>query len=393
MAKYKKRPDGRYATSTIIGYQDDGRPKRKTIYGRTIMELDKKIAEFKSLQNKGIVIDDENLTVERWANKWLDLYKADKSYNTYTMYETKIRNHIIPHIGGIRLGALKKQHIQEMLNKIVQDGHQRTAELVLLTITQIIKQAMIEEYIFKDITLGLSLPAKQKPKKRVLSDEEKTMVEQAGLTPKERAFVDLLYYTGMRRGEALALMIRDIDFTNRTISVSKNLVIKSNASELKASPKSDAGNRILPMPLPLYDSLKQYIDSVGNLYLFTMNNGKTMSRSGFRRFWDNIMDKINIAAGGTGYRRNKGGKSIRLIADDITPHMFRHTYATNLYYAGIDIKTAQYLLGHSSIQMTMDIYTHLDENKISSAGSTLDEYFLNENKSSDSQNIVKIQNQ
>ena len=53
MAKYKKRPDGRYATSTIVGYTDDGKPKRKTLYGRTIMELDKKVAEFKSLQNKG----------------------------------------------------------------------------------------------------------------------------------------------------------------------------------------------------------------------------------------------------------------------------------------------------------------------------------------------------
>ena len=49
MAKYKKRPDGRYATSTIVGYTDDGKPKRKTLYGRTIMELDKKVAEFKNV--------------------------------------------------------------------------------------------------------------------------------------------------------------------------------------------------------------------------------------------------------------------------------------------------------------------------------------------------------
>ena len=91
MAKYKKRSDGRYATSIIIGYTDDGRAKRKVIYGRTIMELDKKVANFKSLQNKGIIIDDKGLTVQKWADKWLALYKSDKSYNTYSMYKNTVR--------------------------------------------------------------------------------------------------------------------------------------------------------------------------------------------------------------------------------------------------------------------------------------------------------------
>ena len=79
---FTKIKSRRYATSTIVGYTDDGKPKRKTLYGRTIMELDKKVAEFKSLQNKGIIINDEGMTVEQWCKKWLELYKADKSYNT-----------------------------------------------------------------------------------------------------------------------------------------------------------------------------------------------------------------------------------------------------------------------------------------------------------------------
>ena len=72
--------------------------------------------------------------------------------------------------------------------------------------------------------------------------------------------------------------------------------------------------------------------------------------------------------------------------------MFRHTYATNLYYAGIDIKTAQYLLGHASVQMTMDIYTHLDNSRISTAGNALNTFFSDKNKMSDSQNIVSGEN-
>lgn len=394
MAKYKKRPDGRYATSAIIGYDEKGKPKRKVIYGRTIMELDKKVADFKSLQNKGIVIDDGGMTVQQWSEKWLELYKADKAYNTYMMYKRTVDNHITPNLGTIRLSALKKHQIQELLNNIVQCGHQRTAELVKLTLHQIIQQAIIEEYIYKDVTVGLSLPKKEKSEKRALTDAEKALIQKADLTPKERAFIDLLYYTGVRRGEALALMVSDIDFVNKKVKINKNLVMKDKTSEIKQSPKTEAGNREIPMPDKLFHSLKKYASSITSLYLFTMQNGELMTSSSFRRFWDNILDKLNIAAGGEKYTRtdlqkDKEQKPIRLIANDITPHMFRHTYATNLYYAGIDIKTAQMLLGHSSIQMTMDVYTHLDNTKVLSAGDKLNAFFDNQNNSSDSQNIVK----
>ena len=380
MAKYKKRPDGRYATSAIIGYDENGKPKRKVIYGRTIMELDKKVADFKSLQNKGIVIDDGGMTVQQWSEKWLELYKADKAYNTYMMYKRTVDNHITPNLGAIRLSALKKHQIQELLNNIVQSGHQRTAELVKITLTQIVKQAILEEYIYKDVTLGLSLPKKIKPEKRALTDAEKAFIQNADLNLKERAFIDLLYYTGIRRGEALALMVSDIDFVNKKVKINKNLVIKDSGSEIKHSPKTNAGYREIPIPNKLLISLQKYIAEINSVYLFTQStNGQLMTKSSLRQFWNNILNKLNIAAGGKQYKtshKSKDGKApIQLIASDITPHMFRHTYATNLYYAGIDIKTAQTLLGHSSIQMTLDIYTHLDDNKVHEAGTKLNEYF------------------
>jgi integrase len=334
MAKYKKRPDGRYATSTIVGYTDDGKPKRKTLYGRTIMELDKKVAEFKSLQNKGIIINDEGMTVEQWGIKWLKLYKSAKEYNTYAMYLNALNSHIIPEIGGIRLSALKSHHIQEMLNDIISVGHYRTAEIVRLTIKQIIQQAIINEYIYKDVSLKVSLPQSQKKEKRSLSNEEKAIFEKAKLTQRERVFVDLLYYTGVRRGEALALTVKDIDFKNRRLIINKNLVIKDGESHLKNSPKTNAGNRSIPLPAKLLSELQEYIAHAKNIYLFTMKSGEPMTKSSFRRFWYNILDKMNVAAGGDEFSRSD--TAIRLIAKDVTPHIFRHTYATNLYYAGID---------------------------------------------------------
>lgn len=91
-------------------------------------------------------------------------------------------------------------------------------------------------------------------------------------------------------------------------------------------------------------------DMCSGEFLFTMNNGEPITKSSFRKFWDGIIKELQEAA------KKIDGTSL---ASDITPHIFRHTYATSLYYAGIDIKTAQYLLGHASIQMTLDVYTHL----------------------------------
>lgn len=285
----------------------------------------------------------------------------------------------IPAIGDIRLKALKANNIQEIINKNIQEGHHRTAELIRLTMQQIIRQAVIEGFIYKDISLGISLPPKPHSQKRALTDAEKKLILAAPLSPKERTFINILYYTGVRRGEALALTKGDIDFINKTISINKNLVMKNNESVIKPSPKTNAGIRELPIPEKLYDTLKNYVSSLTSQYLFTKNDGELMSRSAFRRFWDNILDQINIAAGGTRYtrtdRKTDTENPMQLIADDITPHLFRHTYATTLYYAGIDIKTAQYLLGHSSIQMTMDLYTHLDSGKILNSKDKLDAFF------------------
>lgn len=228
------------------------------------------------------------------------------------------------------------------------------------------------------------MPKKEKPKKRALTDGEQAIIQKADLDIKERAFIDLLYYTGLRRGEALALMVSDVDFVNKKITVNKNLVFKGNESEIKPSPKSNAGNRSMPLPDNLMHSLKELIRINSGMYIFTKQDSGIMTHSAFRRFWDSIIDKFNIAAGGEKFKRSDMEHSavpLRLIADDITPHLFRHTYATSLYNAGIDIKTAQYLLGHSSIQLTLDIYTHLDNSRIESATTQLNSFF-------DSQMIV-----
>lgn len=130
-AKYKKRPDGRYMTHVIVGTQEDGKPKRKTVYARTIRELEEKAAELRRQVSTGTLITDESVLVSTWADEWLNTYKSSVEYNTRRMYEMVIRAHIKPNIGMLKLKDVRPHHIQKMIN---EKGATRTAEKIVITV-------------------------------------------------------------------------------------------------------------------------------------------------------------------------------------------------------------------------------------------------------------------
>lgn len=173
-----------------------------------------------------------------------------------------------------------------------------------------------------------------------------------------------MLYTGLRRGEVLALTVEDINLSDRILTVNKSLYFEVNNANIK-DPKSKSGYRQIPIPDRLIDELRIYILTLENNILFTMNNGNYMTKSSFRKFWDSIIKAVK--------EKTDNPNEITF-----TPHIFRHTYATNLYYAGIDIKTAQYFLGHSSLSMTLEIYTHLDKQHINGEIDKLNDYLVSQ---------------
>ena len=364
MAKYKKRSDGRYCKQILVGYKPDGKRIMKTIYAKTIKELEEKEDEIRLDIRNGLILTRDDLTVGEWARSWLSAYKVNTSGNTYDMYEKNIRNHIIPHIGYIRLKQLKPIHIQNMINDIIDSGKVRTAIVSKLTIKQIISQAVEEGFISKNICNNLPAIKSETPEKRVLTNFELQCIERADFTEREQMFIDILYYTGLRKGEVLALDITDIKKDKKTLRVDQNLDMRNNIPELK-DPKSKSGFREVPIPDILYDSLTHYVNNTKTFYLFTGKNGELITRSSYRRMWDSIMKKVKCAAGQILAESDITDNDLIINQAeellDFTPHTFRHTYATNLYYAGVKVKRMQYLLGHSTLEMTLKIYTHLDK--------------------------------
>lgn len=361
MAKYKKREDGRYQAN-IFTHIDETTKARKfeTVYAYSIPDLDNKKAEIKDRVNKGIYSNDKGLTVGKWADKWFLTNKANEHSKTKEMYQNIVYKHIIPSLGDIRLKELVKSDIQLMINKAYDTP--RTCQQIRMTINQILEGAIDDGLIYKNVCKDLTMPKYKAAEKDSLPNIVNKALDIAVLTDKEKAYVYIIRYCGLRRGEALALMKNDIDIENKKLTVSKALVIGTNKID---KTKTISGMRTISMPKIVADFLKGYIDTLKGLYLFEMERkGGLMTKSSYDKFWGKIVKKLNEAVGGT--EKHK-------VIKGLGAHAFRHDYATMLYYAGISAKEAQYMLGHSDILITLNIYTHLDKNK-SDAVSKIDAY-------------------
>lgn len=360
MAKYKKRKDGRYAANIITGRDENGkRIYAPTIYAYSIPELERQKSEIMSQVNKGIYANDKGLTVGKWAKDWIVAYKNNVASSTYMNYENIIKNHLTP-INDIRLMDLRKIDVQMLINS--KSKSSETQRMIKITMNQMIEDAIDDGLVYKNVCRSIKISRQAESQKRALTDKEKEAIKNCEFTHKEQAFIDILLYTGLRRSEALALTRKDIDFANRCISVNKSLSW-AGGSHIK-DPKTTKSNRQVNMPINLSRTLERYINTIDTIYLFTGRNGAIMGSATFKRFWNDIFNKINCELGGT-HKVIYQNKVIQhgIQATDLTPHIFRHNYATMLYHGGIDVKEAQRLLGHSSIKVTLEIYTHLMENK------------------------------
>ncbi|MCM1047388.1 MAG: tyrosine-type recombinase/integrase [Clostridiales bacterium] len=125
-----------------------------------------------------------------------------------------------------------------------------------------------------------------------------------------------------------------------------------------AGAKSDAGNRIIPIPAASVAFLREFLETVDTLYLFPGKSFNTLSKTQYVKMWKHIVKKMNDAV---------TSDNEKLIGTEpitgLTAHIFRHNYCTMLYYSGISQKKAVELMGHSDLKMIMEVYAHLDEKK------------------------------
>ena len=337
-----------------LGRDQNGKLVRKSIYGKTKAEIEKKVfaARQKWLQSAPRIEDD--ITFGSFAERWFATEKSHKSLATKYMYRNVLDKHLLPELKNLYFSEIEVADLQRIIDR--NFDKYETCNKIRLTLRQIYAAAGDTDGVnLPRINLNrLIIPKKKKTEKRALNDEEKTAVTNAVFNPKQKAFVSLIYYTGMRREEALALIPSDFDFRNKTVTVSRTLVLdhsQAGQAVIVHGAKNNNSLRTIPLPDKCVDAIKDYVGSC-NGYLFPMRSGEPMSETSFRRFWDSVKKAMATQAP---------------TATDLTPHVFRHNYATMLYYSDISTKKAAQLMGHKDTTMIMKIYAHLDEQKENAA--------------------------
>lgn len=369
-SKYTKRADGRYYTTISVGKDiKTGNPIKVTVYGKTEAELDNNKAMIKADYLSGRNIITKKILFQEYALKWLNMKKKHVSYKTWEMYDSAIRLYV----DDIKLSSMKeisRFDIQQLIDK--QLDKPRTCKKIAVTLNQIFEAAILDDIIFKNPVKGVLLPEYKSKKKRPLTELENTLSEVANFTDREKAYILLIKWCGLRKEEALALEINKFDFKKNTVLIDQAVSFINNKPIIKET-KSDAGVRILPLVPSVLSFVKYYISNLSGNYLFTsIRSQELITEQSFKRMWESIIKKMNEKAVELKYKEKVKG---------LTSHIFRHNFATVLFQAGVPIKEAQYLLGHSSINVTMDIYTHIDPDKLKATDIL--------NKFSSSQKVVK----
>lgn len=366
----RKRKDGRYTKRIRLS-----NGATKDVYGYSPEEVENKILDIRIQEKSGLVLNDNTLFGE-WAIIWYKTNKENRgSFSTQYSYKNIINVHLMPTLGGMRLRDIKQVHIKQILKD--RDTYSSSLQhKILITLNQIFNDALNNGLISNNPAKGIINSGKKTKEKRPLTAEEKELLLESVKNTNVELFINIALFCGLRRGEILGLKWSDIDFENRILHVSRAVEFKENAPIIK-EPKTKAGTRNIPIPLNLYNLLLEYPKD--KEYLFTKKDGTLMSKMAFRRMWDIVIDKLQKS-----HNRDipisESQKKCNMIFE-VTPHILRHTYCTFLYSAGVDLKTAQYFMGHANISITAQIYTHMEEQHIESAKNKIDSFI--------SQNSVK----
>lgn len=359
-----ERKDGRKQTNvTICG-------KRTTISGKTKEEIYKKYA--KKLLKAGSRTLTTSETMKSYAVKWFKTEKEGKvSYNTEQRYRYILNYYIIPYIGDMRLSEIKQFHIQQTINQM-ENRAKSYQQKVIDTLKQIFDSAVINELVSVNPVIRINKSGKEPKEKEALSSSETVYLLNSVKEPRAKLFVYIAVFCGLRRGEIYALEWSDIDLNNNCIYITKSLCFEANKGYIK-EPKSKAGFRTVPIPKELRQLLLKNKKSTG--FVITDINGKMITKSSARRLWLNVMKSIQKPVQPDKPAPKTENEIRNNMLFYVSPHILRHTYCTNLYYAGVDLQTASKLMGHSSIEITNKIYTHIDNSYVNKANDKLNVFF------------------
>ena len=358
-----------FCTRLYIGTDANGKPKYKKLKAQTEKELEKRVREYKNAIDSGLNILKNNDTLIKWVNHYLETIESEVMCDNIKESEYKTLKarlqYFVDYKGGLlaktKLNDILPSHIQPAINELYKKNPstgkttaKKTLQRYIRALSNVFEFARKERaYNFCNPCEDLKIPKNSVAKTRT-SINKHTI--QLILTTEHRAKLPacIMLLAGLRRGELTALTWFDIDFKNKIINVNKSYDFKQ--CELKET-KTKAGMRKIPMNDFLCNLLLEAKKNSKGSYIVQKVYGGRMTETAWKRLFESYMEALRVADG--------ADESSLCFADEcfeeFTAHQLRHTYCSMLQWSGVDIKTAQELMGHSEYGVTANIYTHVDD--------------------------------
>ncbi len=349
------------------------------IYGKTPDELTEKL-EMAKTQIEDAVINHNHPTLGAYADKWLELHTVNIAYGTLQNYKYIIKTYIKAPLGTRRIGEITPDDIKTAMLKAAGKSESVYGTAVMLY-KQIFDSAVENGYIVQSPCRKLKSGGIPPKGREALSDEQVTVLLDAVHGENVYPFIMIGLYAGLRREEILGLQWDCVELKGKAphICVRRALRWKHNRPIVTETLKSPKAKRDIPMPPQLVHCLSTVKEKSKSEFVIADRNGLPQTETQFRNMWHTVICrtvkertyKKYLPDGTTEVRTispKKGDTASHrkyqyTIDFEVTPHILRHTYITNLLLAGVDVKTVQYLAGHERAKITLDIYAHLTYNK------------------------------
>lgn len=371
-----QKKNGRYEARFI-----DRFGKRKSISGCNLKEVKKKFNESLYENEKEINIR-SNIKLDDWYEKWMNIYKYNViRENTKRHYNHVYRKHISPYLGRFYIKDITQLQIRELIKSLDKFGYQyETQNKVRVLLLDLFNKAMIDDFINKNPVRGITIKRNEKDI-IVLSLEEQIAFFDCCKGTFYDNFFNVAVTSGMRIGEIAALRWEDIDMDKKIIHVNRTLVYQkydndNNKTFHFEEPKTKTSKRDIPINRQCEIALKkQYMqknvicekapiekkpDKQFEDLLFTTKFNTPLNSQIICDAIKKIVSEVNLT------------RSYTDELEAFSCHCFRHTFATRCFESGIQPKTVQSYLGHATLQMTMDLYTSVLSEHMSSEMEKLD---------------------
>lgn len=360
-----KRSDGRWAGRLELGMQN-GRRLRKTVYGATEREALTKLARLRADLERGQLPSNDRLTTGTFLEQWLHDLVGTVRPATQASYTHMIRRHVLPGLGHIKLAKLGPRDISQLLSEMLEAGlSPRTVQYAHALLKRALGQAERWEVVPRNVARLVEPPRQQHFAPRALNEcEARQLVEAAESWPRGALYIMALSL-GLRRGELLGLPWAAIDEVNRRLRVQQTIVQVKGRLYI-GEPKTTRSRRVLPLPdiclraLTLQRARQEVERSTCSQW---MDSGLVFT-SGV----GTALDPRNVTRDFHAFCEHAGLPRLRL-------HDLRHSYCSLLLAQGHSPRVLMELMGHSSISLTMNVYSHVAPEMETAAATAIDLLF------------------